>query len=199
VLVLLLLAAGLLRGFTSGGSGSVPGTTAEATPSVIAAVEPSITAAITMTAPPAPAPTNTAAPSPTTPATASPTPLRATPTVAAAVTPEEGPPLPYILRLEPMTAAARTAFLARARAANCADCFNVDLIGPEPYVELRVKIDDDDPPVLRTFEVPSLAFVAPADEPRTLQAFDLQDNPVSPPISVDVAPDRYYVLRIVTP
>jgi hypothetical protein len=98
-----------------------------------------------------------------------------------------------------MPAARRAAFLARARAANCADCFNVDLIGPQPYVELRVRIDDDDPPALRTFRVPSLAFVEPRDEPRTLQAFDLEGNPASPPISVEVVPNSYYILRIVAP
>ena len=108
-------------------------------------------------------------------------------------------PLPYLLRFEPMPAARRTAFLARARAADCATCYNVDLIGPQPYVELRVRIDDEDPPALRTFGVPSLVFVEPRDEPRTLQAFDLEGNPASPPISVEVVPDSYYILRIVAP
>lgn len=195
VLLLVLLAAGLVRVFTSSGSdGDTPRSTPEAATSLVAIVEPSTTAPPTVTATPAPAPTDTPAPSPTTPATASPTSAPARPTATPNV-----PVLPYSLRIEPMTAAARTAFLARARAANCVDCYNVDLIGPEPYVELRLKIDDADPPGLRTFPMPSLAFVAPRDTPRTLQVFDLEGNPASPPISVEVAPDGFYILRIVMP
>ena len=206
VLLLLVVAAGLLRVFTAGESGgSATQSTSEAVSSVVAVVVQSTTALVAATATPTPAPTDTAAPSPTTAATASPTtaatasptPVPATPTTAATATPEG--PLPYLLRFEPMPAARRTTFLARARAADCATCYNVDLIGPQPYVELRVKIDDEDPPALRTFGVPSLVFVEPRDEPRTLQAFDLEGNPASPPISVEVVPNSYYILRIVAP
>jgi hypothetical protein len=192
-----LLAVGLVRVFTAGGQRNGETRFApEAVSSLVAIVEPSTTASPTVSATSVPAPTDTAAPSPTIPATASPTVLPASPTAAITPTPEV-PVLPYTLRLEPMTAAARTAFLARASAANCADCYNVDLIGPEPYVELRLKIDDVDPPGLRTYPVPSLAFVAPRTTPHTLQAFDLQGNPASTPMSVEVTPDSYYVLRIV--
>ncbi|HZG69018.1 MAG TPA: hypothetical protein VEZ12_19940, partial [Herpetosiphonaceae bacterium] len=156
---------------------------------------PTDTVAPSPTTQPTASPTIAATASPTIAATASPTPVPATPTATA--TPEG--PLPYLLRFEPMPAARRTAFLARAHAADCATCYNVDLIGPQPYVELRVRIDDEDPPALRTFGVPSLVFVEPRDEPRTLQAFDLEGNPASPPISVEVVPDSYYILRIVAP
>ena len=214
VLLLLLVAAGLVRVFTAGESGgSTAQSTSEAVSSVVVVVAPSATALVAATQTPTPAPTDTVAPSPTTQptaspttaataspttaTTASPTPVPATPTAAATATPQG--PLPYLLRFEPMPAARRTTFLARARAADCATCYNVDLIGPQPYVELRVKIDGEDPPALRTFRVPSLVFVEPRDEPRTLQAFDLEGNPASPPISVEVAPDSYYILRIVAP
>lgn len=110
----------------------------------------------------------------------------------------EGLPLPYILVWEPMSAAARTAFLARARVAKCADCYNVDLIGPEPHTELQVRINGG-PATLRTFNVPALAYVAPRDESHTLQVFDAQNNAVSPLISVDADPGSYYILRITAP
>ena len=211
VLGALLLAAVLYWAFVGRGSDGAATALPEAASSPVAALEPEATMppAATATSAPAPtdttaplptdtavpSPTDTAAPSPTTPAPASPTPVPPSPTVAATPT-AAGPPLPYSLRFEPMTAAARTQFLARARGADCADCYNVDLIGPEPYAELRIGIDDD-PPVLRIWDVPSLAFVEPRDAPRTLQAFDLEGNPASPPIRVEVAPGAYYVLRVV--
>lgn len=105
--------------------------------------------------------------------------------------------LPYILAWTPMTSDEQTAFLARARAADCADCYNVDLIGPEPYRELRVRIDGrGGDRALRTFDRPALALVPPRTEPHTLQVYDTTNRAASTPITVTVTTGSYYMLRI---
>ena len=115
------------------------------------------------------------------------------PTVAPAATPTSS--LPFTLRFEPMTAAATTRFVERARAAGCAICYNIDLIGPAPFVELRIKVAGTNR-VLELFPVPSLVELAPRAEPYTLQAFDAQDEPVSDPVRLTVVEGNYYVLRV---
>jgi integrative and conjugative element protein (TIGR02256 family) len=215
--IALLVVLGLWYLFSGRGGGgandAVPTSTAA---SVAGAAETSAPAPSATVEPPAVAPTDTvaptgtAAPSPTRAPTATRAPTEAAQTTTAlpldatveasaeATAAADATALPYVLQWQPMPAAQRTAFLARARANNCADCYNVDLIPPDPYQELRVEIDGG-PAALNTFEVPSLGYVAPRAAPHTLQVFDAEGEAVSPPVEVVAAPNRYYILSILAP
>ena len=152
-------------------------------------------AAVTTAAPtPAPSPT-----SPSQTSTASPTQVQeptATVTTVATPTPTIGASLPYTLRFEPMETPAVAAFLRRARQLQCERCYNLDIVGPTPFVDVRIRVEGLNRPPLRNYAVPSLAELPPRPEPYTLQAFDLQGQPLSPPLTFTVAEGRYYVLTI---
>ncbi|MBA3945453.1 MAG: Mov34/MPN/PAD-1 family protein [Herpetosiphonaceae bacterium] len=104
--------------------------------------------------------------------------------------------LPYALRLEPMDAAYRQGFLNRLRLAKCVGCYNIDIVSPVPFREMRLKIVGSGGPPLTTYAAPSPAEFTPRPQPYTLQAFDLQGNPLSEPLTFTVASGSFYVLRI---
>ncbi len=106
------------------------------------------------------------------------------------------PSLPFALSFEPMDAEAQDAFLTRAEAADCADCYNVDIAGPTPFEELRILIEGVERPPLRNFRIPSFAYLRPRSEPYTLQVQDLEGNPVAAPLEVEVDEAESYVLTI---
>ncbi len=157
----------------------------------VAATEPPAATA-EPTASPTSTPTN--APSPT----ATTAPIETATAVAAQIetATAAAPSLPFALSFDPMDAEARDAFLARAEAANCADCYNVDLVGPEPFEELRIVIRGVERPPLRNFAVPSFAFLRPRPEPYTLEVQDLEGNPAAAPLEVQVEEGGFYVLTI---
>ena len=177
------------------------GLAATATPSPAAPTQapvilpPTVTVAATAQAPAA-----TTAPTalPASP-TAAPSPsvvIAAAATTTATTTATAASAFRYALRVEPMGEEARAAFLARARQANCANCYNVDIVGPEPFVELRIGIAGTNRPGLRNFAAPSPAEMPPRAAPYTLQVFDLAGAPVSEPVTLAVEQGAYYVLRI---
>lgn len=199
ILVILgLLLAGSFRSFVGGRITSNPTPQPAPASSSVAEVLPTASATNTPEATDTPLPSPTTQPTalPTASPTLEPTPEQPTPTIGVTPSPAQ---FQFLLSIEPMTPTARTRFLARARNAKCVDCYNVDLIPPDPYTVLRLKIDNADPPALQTYNVPSLVFLEPRAAPRTLQAFDLEGNPVSPPLSVAVAADGFYTLRISAP
>ncbi|HSH78828.1 MAG TPA: hypothetical protein VLA19_09895, partial [Herpetosiphonaceae bacterium] len=131
-------------------------------------------------------------------ATASPTrpPSPTATTAQVETTTVAAPSLPFALSFEPMDAEAQDAFLARAEAADCADCYNVDIAGPTPFEELRILIEGVERPPLRNFRIPSFAYLRPRSEPYTLQVQDLEGNPVAAPLEVEVDEAESYVLTI---
>jgi hypothetical protein len=160
-------------------------TTSEATASATSATSP----VVAVTAPPAagqPSALALPTPDPTLAPTAAATVVQAQTAVPAAA---------YLLRAEAMAAATRSAFLVRAAQAGCSQCYNVDLVGPEPYTELRIRVDGGNR-TLRTFDEPSLVQLLPRAEPYTLQVIDLQGNPLSEPLTLNVAAGEYYILRV---
>ncbi len=214
VVALLLLGGMMLANAANGRANSLAGDprstqvlgenglAAAATPSPAPPTEapvvlpPTVTVATTVqepaatTVPTAPPARPTAAPSPSVVIAAAATTAA---TTAAATTVSA---FPYALRVEPMGEEARAAFLLRARQANCANCYNVDIVGPEPFVELRIGIAGTNRPGLRNFAAPSPAEMPPRAAPYTLQVFDLAGAPVSEPVAFAVEEDAYYVLRI---
>ncbi|CAA9274354.1 MAG: hypothetical protein AVDCRST_MAG26-2985 [uncultured Chloroflexia bacterium] len=147
----------------------------------------------------APTTSPTRAPSPTaTPvetATAGPAQQAATTTPIETAT-AAASSLPFALSFEPMDAEAQDSFLARAEAADCADCYNLELVGPEPFEELRIVIEGVERPPLRNFAIPSLAFLRPRPEPYTLQVQDLEGNSVAAPLEVQVEEGGFYMLAL---
>ncbi len=102
----------------------------------------------------------------------------------------------YALRLEPMDAAYRQGFLNRLRVAKCVGCYNVDLVSPVPFREMRLKFADSVGPPLSTYAAPSPAKFPPRAQPYTLQAVDPQGQPLSEPLTFTVVNGGFYVLRI---
>lgn len=116
--------------------------------------------------------------------------------VAASPTLIVNPALPYTLRVTPMDTAATAAFQERARKLDCATCYNIDITGPVPYQDLRIRLIGDNRPPLRNYEVPALALLPPRSTPYTLQVFDLKGKEVSPQVPVSVTEGNYLILAI---
>jgi hypothetical protein len=191
---------------TAGGhvAAAGPQTTALEDQTALGALVPTedlATPTVRETASPTPSPTS---PAPT--ATPSPTPALEPKGAAESTTIEPSqtsPPqqataagLPYTLRFEPMQPAARRAFLQRTRQLRCEGCYNVNIVGPTPYVDLRIQVDGTRRRTWRNYEVASPAQLPPRAKPYVLQAFDPEGRPLSKPISLTVEKGTYYVLRI---
>ena len=95
-----------------------------------------------------------------------------------------------------MEPAARRAFLQRSRQLRCEGCYNINIVGPTPYVDLRIQVDGTPRRTLRNYEVASPAELPPRAQPYVLQAFDPEGKPLSEPVSLTVENGMYYVLRI---
>jgi hypothetical protein len=104
---------------------------------------------------------------------------------------------PLSFYIDPIDDTSRQDFVKRAQALGCEICYNLLIVGPMPYQEVRIRIAGVDRPPLRNFDVPSLAFLSPRAEPYTLQVFDLHGRPLTDPIQAAIAEGMYYTLTVV--
>jgi len=115
---------------------------------------------------------------------------------ASSPTPTADPAFPLTLHMAAMDSTATEAFLDRARKLDCEVCYNIDLIGPTPFQDLRIRLLGTNRPPLRNYEVPALALLPPRPAPYELQVFDTRGKQLSPALSFSIVEGSYYVLTI---
>ena len=82
------------------------------------------------------------------------------------------------------------------RQVGCAGCYNVEIVGPTPFIEVLIRVAGSGLPPLRNYRTPSPVAFVPRAEPYMLRVFDLDDQPLSEPVAVTVREGDYYVLEI---